>query len=904
MAREAGSVEVDEDSLLKLQTELGQLCQADAMVYQPLCEMIQEMLSWMDSRKSSLEKRDFQHYFSSWTGEKAVRELQEANISPQCFPILQECAAKAIKAASDAESGLAHLSGRSAIVLEGLFSSLSYFFLGNGVHFHDYQLALRYFVKREAGNDSGSWTHTLSLWCLHPAVIFRDIADQSLSVILTSGTLAPMNSFSSELGIQFGTHLEASHVIDADSQVWAAVISNGLGGYPLNASYKTADSYAYQDAVGQTLEEICRIVPAGCLVFFPSYKLLDKLRNRWRETGQWSRLNARKSLFVETRGGSPDEFEQVLKGYYNCIRKGNKPSIGRRRKGKKMDSDSCSPSDSLDKSKEGAAFLAVCRGKVSEGIDFSDENARAVIIVGIPFPNINDIQVAQKKKFNDAYRHSKNLLSGSDWYCQQAFRALNQAAGRCIRHKFDYGAIIFLDERFQEERNNMYISKWLRKSIRQYDKCETSLEELRSFFSNIKDRVGRMNVQQDYDIKSENIFPDSCGKGSLKKKIQKSNQAVERIFNIVSNQGVPQCQRLNMKHDANFSLSGSQGNEVQAPSPILVKSSNCNIETIDLEGDIGEDFRCSEVSIVRETPSISGSQAQSPESLSKDDNNSRLTTIYSVQSPSLVETPKSNVSRNTNQMTPDIESSLASSVNSNAQKRRRPLHSPLSTIDQGKSDDQAVMMADNRKCCFSVGPSLDQSLRIFCSTCSSPLGLPENQFYVPCSSASSSKDTLTCIFKQNVQNIAAAAAATLSSSVAVLVVAAASVNKLLSNRSREGTPGQGIWSMDDGCVYNTIFCPFCSVPNSCLGVLIIATDASNIPLINRIFFFRDCLKINNAEVTTAKDSSKVKPMIDVNSIEKYAFHSGGQNSGGWRTTKTKLQLRLPKRALLRDTEAD
>ncbi len=30
----------------------------------------------------------------------------------------------------------------------------------------------------------------------------------------------------------------------------------------------------------------------------------------------------------------------------------------------------------------GALFLAVCRGKVSEGLDFSNDNARAVITVG------------------------------------------------------------------------------------------------------------------------------------------------------------------------------------------------------------------------------------------------------------------------------------------------------------------------------------------------------------------------------------------------------------------------------------------------------------------------------------------------------------------------------------------
>ena len=32
----------------------------------------------------------------------------------------------------------------------------------------------------------------------------------------------------------------------------------------------------------------------------------------------------------------------------------------------------------------GAVFFAVCRGKVSEGLDFADHNGRAVIITGMP----------------------------------------------------------------------------------------------------------------------------------------------------------------------------------------------------------------------------------------------------------------------------------------------------------------------------------------------------------------------------------------------------------------------------------------------------------------------------------------------------------------------------------------
>ncbi len=36
--------------------------------------------------------------------------------------------------------------------------------------------------------------------------------------------------------------------------------------------------------------------------------------------------------------------------------------------------------------KKGAVLLAVCRGRISEGLDFSDNAARMVIIVGIPYP--------------------------------------------------------------------------------------------------------------------------------------------------------------------------------------------------------------------------------------------------------------------------------------------------------------------------------------------------------------------------------------------------------------------------------------------------------------------------------------------------------------------------------------
>lgn len=66
----------------------------------------------------------------------------------------------------------------------------------------------------------------------------------------------------------------------------------------------------------------------------------------------------------EPRGGSQDDFEPMLKGYYDTICRSKKPALGRKRRGKKLGLNNCDGMDCAGIPKEGAAFLAVCRGKV------------------------------------------------------------------------------------------------------------------------------------------------------------------------------------------------------------------------------------------------------------------------------------------------------------------------------------------------------------------------------------------------------------------------------------------------------------------------------------------------------------------------------------------------------------
>ena len=71
---------------------------------------------------------------------------------------------------------------------------------------------------------------------------------------------------------------------------------------------------------------------------------------------------------------------------------------------------------------------------------------------------------------------------GKTWYEEQAYRAMNQSLGRCIRHKNDYGAIILLDSRFRNPSTRGKLSKWFRSSIT-VSESETLLQtSLKEFF--------------------------------------------------------------------------------------------------------------------------------------------------------------------------------------------------------------------------------------------------------------------------------------------------------------------------------------------------------------------------------------------------------------------------------------
>ena len=127
--------------------------------------------------------------------------------------------------------------------------------------------------------------------------------------------------------------------------------------------------------------------------------------------------------------------------------------------------------------------MAVCRGKVAEGLDFADNNGRAVLVTGLPYPPFKDARVELKRQFlDDQLKIKRGHMTGQKWYQLEAFRATNQAIGRVIRHSRDYGAVIFLDNRFGDTVARNCLSKWLQPHFTKYASLGPAIKSLAAFF--------------------------------------------------------------------------------------------------------------------------------------------------------------------------------------------------------------------------------------------------------------------------------------------------------------------------------------------------------------------------------------------------------------------------------------
>lgn len=107
----------------------------------------------------------------------------------------------------------------------------------------------------------------------------------------------------------------------------------------------------------------------------------------------------------------------------------------------------------------GAIMLCVVGGKMSEGINFSDDLCRCVVMVGLPFPSNHSVEIQTKMAYLDTeFQRTKSGIAGAEYYENLCMKAVNQSIGRAIRHRNDYATIVMMDARYcvsQKIRNKL-----------------------------------------------------------------------------------------------------------------------------------------------------------------------------------------------------------------------------------------------------------------------------------------------------------------------------------------------------------------------------------------------------------------------------------------------------------------
>lgn len=234
------------------------------------------------------------------------------------------------------------------------------------------------------------------------------------------------------------------HIIPKNNLVvWP--VANGSSGHDFDFTYSKRDSPAIIDALGQSLLKISAAIPDGVVAFFPSYSYLNQVVLRWQKGGSrtasiWDRLSSQKPIFQEFKDAVG--VDDVLGEYTNAISNG-----------------------------KGGLLLSVIGGKMSEGINFSDKLGRGVIVVGLPFPNIQSAQwkakleYIEKSTIGQGGSKDAGKAAGREFYENACMRAVNQSIGRAIRHQNDFASIILLDRRYKTERIASKLPGWIRQSI-------------------------------------------------------------------------------------------------------------------------------------------------------------------------------------------------------------------------------------------------------------------------------------------------------------------------------------------------------------------------------------------------------------------------------------------------------
>ncbi|KAL3313442.1 General transcription and DNA repair factor IIH helicase subunit XPD, partial [Cichlidogyrus casuarinus] len=270
---------------------------------------------------------------------------------------------------------------------------------------------------------------TLYFQCLDASLAIKPVFERFSSVIITSGTLSPLEIYPRILDFQPVNSASFTMTLSRNC-ICPMIVSKGNDQVTISTKFASREDIAVVRNYGSLLAEMCAVVPDGIVAFFPSYYYLESTFAAWYDQHIIESIQKNKLIFVETQDA--EETSLALTNYQRACENGR-----------------------------GAVLLSVARGKISEGIDFDHHLGRCVILFGVPFVYTQSrIFKARLDFLREQYQVRPNEFITFD-----AMRHAAQCLGRAIRGKSDYGIMVLADKRYARADKRAKLPGWIQNHL-------------------------------------------------------------------------------------------------------------------------------------------------------------------------------------------------------------------------------------------------------------------------------------------------------------------------------------------------------------------------------------------------------------------------------------------------------
>ncbi|KAA9399417.1 ATP-dependent DNA helicase [Haloarcula sp. CBA1130] len=236
------------------------------------------------------------------------------------------------------------------------------------------------------------------LYTCIPEEVTRDLFEDLHAAVLMSATLRPFDVTENVVGVEDAVTMAYGAQFPEERRRTYAV-----DGPALFSSER--DDPQTQQRIARTLEDIVRFTPGNTLVFCPSYSEAERYHDM-------TAVSATRYL---------DEPGTQARDLREAFTNGD----------------------------DGVLYTSLW-GTLGEGVSYDGDDARTVVVVGVPYPHLDDRMDAVQDAYDVAFGDDEGDAGWRYAVEIPTVRKTRQALGRVVRSPDDFGARILLDKRYTE----------------------------------------------------------------------------------------------------------------------------------------------------------------------------------------------------------------------------------------------------------------------------------------------------------------------------------------------------------------------------------------------------------------------------------------------------------------------